>query len=159
MMRRTMFSLALVVLAPAVALAQEATATRPTPQISPAVGVHYGSPMRLSAAGGLIFDMSRHRNDGVVMALEVGQQGNEVSAGYIRMLGGFGSAYSVRAALLRTAGEPWNATPNTTYAGVEASWLIVFGVGARVGFLRRTSRSNGLDPHDNLATVSVGIGI
>jgi hypothetical protein len=158
-MRRTVFSLGVVILAPSIARAQEAVPAMVTPQISPGVGVHYGTPMRLSAAGGLIFDMSKHRNDGVVMALEIGQQGNEVSAGYIRMLGSFGSAYSLRAALLRTAGEPWNATPNTTYAGVEASWLIVFGVGARVGYLRRTSRSNGLGPHDNLATVSIGIGI
>jgi hypothetical protein len=158
-MRRTMLSLAAVVLAPFIVRAQEPVPAPPGPRISPAVGVHYGSPMRLSAAGGLILDISRHRNDGVIMALEVGQQGNEVSAGYIRMLGGFGSAYSLRAALLRTAGEPWNATGNTTYGGVEASWLVVFGVGARIGYLRRTSRSNGLEPHDNLATVSVGIGI
>src|SRR4051812_44315144 len=95
-MRRTVFSLAVVVLSPVAVRAQETEPVSPPPQISPAVGVHYGSPMRLSAAGGLIFDMSRHRNDGVVMALEVGQQGNEVSAGYIRMLGNFGSGFSVR---------------------------------------------------------------
>jgi len=158
-MRRTVFSLSVIVLSPVTARAQDTQPMSPTPQISPAVGVHYGSPLRLSAAGGLIFDMSRHRNDGVVMALEVGQQGNEVSAGYIRMLGNFGSGYSLRAAALRTAGEPWNATKNTTYAGVEASWMIAFGVGARVGYMRRTSKSNGLGPHDNLATFSVGIGI
>jgi hypothetical protein len=158
-MRRIVLSLAVVALVPLSAQAQDTTRREPTPQISPVVGVHYGSPMRISAAGGLMFEMSRHRNDGVVIALEVGQQGNEVSAGYVRMFGSFGSGYSLRAAALRTVGEPWNASPNTTYAGVEASWMIAFGVGARVGYLRRASRSSGLDPHDNLASLSVGIGI
>jgi len=158
-MRRTVLSLAVVVFAPAVTRAQETKATEPTPHISPAVGVHYGSPMRISAAGGLLFDMSQHRNDGVVIALEAGQQGGEVSAGYFRMLGRFGSGYSLRAAGLRTVGEPWNATPHTTYVGAEASWMIAFGVGARVGYLRRASRANRLDSKDNLASLSVGIGI
>ncbi|MEO8337330.1 MAG: hypothetical protein ABI664_20295 [bacterium] len=154
-----MFSLAVVLLAPTAARAQEARTPEPTPHISPAVGVHYGSPLRASFAGGLLVDMSQHRNDGVIVALEVGQQGNEVSAGYFRMLGRFGSGFSLRLATLRTAGEPWNASPNTTYAGVEASWMIAFGVGARVGYLRRASKTSGLDPHENLASLSVGIGI
>jgi hypothetical protein len=158
-MRRTVLSLAVIAFAPAVARAQEVKATEPTPHISPAVGVHYGSPMRISAAGGLLIDMSQHRNDGVVLALEVGQQGSEVSAGYFRMLGRFGSGYSLRFAGLRTVGEPWNASANTTYVGGEASWMIAFGVGARVGYLRRASRSGALDPQDNLASLSVGIGI
>jgi hypothetical protein len=159
-MRRTVLSLAVVVLVPAIARAQDTTRTpEPTPHISPAVGVHYGSPMRASVAGGLLVDMSQHRNDGVIVALEVGQQGNEVSAGYFRMLGRFGSGFSLRAAALRTGGQPWNASSNTTYAGVEASWMIAFGVGARVGYLRRASRSGTPDPHENLASLSVGIGI
>ena len=55
---------------PAVAQAQEATPQEPTPHISPAVGVHYGSPLRASLAGGLLVDMSKHRNDGAIVALE-----------------------------------------------------------------------------------------
>jgi hypothetical protein len=159
-MRRTVLSLAVIVLAPSVARAQDTTGTlEPTPHISPALGVHYGSPLRASLTGGLLVDMSQHRNDGLIVALEVGQQGNEVSAGYFRMLGRFGSGFSLRAAALRTAGEPWNATANTTYAGVEASWMIAFGVGARVGYLRRASKTSALDPKENLASLSVGIGI
>ncbi len=158
-MRRTVLSLAVVVLAPAFVRAQDSTSTpEPTRRISPAVGVHYGSPMRFSLAGGLLVDVSQHRNDGVIVAVEAGQHGREASAGYFRMLGRFGSGYSLRVAALRTGDEPWNASPKTTYAGVEASWMIAFGVGARVGYLRRASKSS-LDPHDNLASLSVGIGI
>lgn len=158
-MRRLALLLTLMVLAPIGAGAQDSSRVEPTPHISPAIGVHYGSPMRFSAAGGLLIDMSEHRNDGVVATVEVGQQGNELSAGYFRMLGRFGSGFSLRLAALRTAGEPWNASPNTTYAGVEASWMIAFGAGARVGYLRRASKTSALDVHDNLASVGILIGI
>ena len=149
----------LLALAPLHAHAQETRAIDPTPRISPALGVHYGSPMRLSAAGGFLVDVSEKRNDGIVAALEIGQQGNEISAGYFRMLGRFGSGYSVRAAALRTLGEPWNANPNTTYVGLEAHWMIAFGVGARVGYLRRASREVRIDPRDNLAAIGILIGL
>jgi hypothetical protein len=158
-MRRIVFLPVLVILTPILARAQDSPKPDPTPHISPALGVHYGSPMRFSAAGGLLIDMSEHRNDGVVVMVEVGQQGNEASMGYFRMLGRFGSGYSVRLAAVRTVGEPWNASPNTTYAGVEAQWMIAFGVGGRVGYLRRASKTSGLEPHDNLATIGVGIGL
>jgi hypothetical protein len=158
------FALSLVVLAlPSLnAAAQEPKATPPTPaeqtpHISPALGIHYGTPLRFSLAVGLLVDVSASRNDGVVLMAEPGREGNEVSAGYFRMLGRFGSGYSLRGAVLRTGGEPWNASPHTTYVGVEAHWMIVFGIGGRVGYLRRASRSVA-DPHDNLASVGISIG-
>lgn len=129
----------------------------PNPHVSPALGVHYGSPLRTSLAGGMLVDVSERRNDGVVVAAEVGQQGNEISLGYFRMFGRFGSGYSLRAAVLRTAGEPWNASPNTTYAGVEGHWMIAFGVGARVGYLHRTSKRVD-DEHDSLVSMGISIG-
>jgi hypothetical protein len=158
-MRRTLLSLAVVTVAPMMALAQDTTAVEPTPHISPAIGVHYGSPMRASIAGALLIDMSQHRNDGVVLAVEVGQHGNEASAGYFRMLGRYGSGYSLRLAALRTTDDPWGASENTTYVGAEASWMIVFGVGGRIGYMRRASHSGSVDPHESLATFSFGIGI
>ncbi|MEP6730078.1 MAG: hypothetical protein ABJE10_05550 [bacterium] len=160
-MRRTLPFFVFVVLAPAAVRAQDTKTPdpEPTPHISPALGVHYGTPLRFSASAGVLVDMSEHRNDGVVATVEIGQQGNEISAGYFRMLGRFGSGYSLRLAAVRTVGEPWNASPNTTYAGVEGSWMIAFGVGARVGFLRRTSKSHDFDPHPSLASLGVQIGI
>jgi hypothetical protein len=157
-MRRSVFPVVLSALLPLCAHAQGAPNLEPNPHVSPAFGVHYGSPMRISLAAGLLVDVSERRNDGVVVTAEAGQQGNEVSLGYFRMLGRFGSGYSLRAAALRTTGEPWNASPNTTYAGAEAHWMIAFGVGARVGYLRRTSKRVD-DSHDNLATVGILIGI
>ena len=155
-MRRFAGSLLLVVFGTLRAAAQDSSAAA-APRVSPAFGVHYGSPLRFSVAVGGLFDVSERRNDGVVVMLEQGQQGSEVSAGYFRLLGHFGSGYSLRAALVRTGDEPWNSSEHTTYVGVEAHWMIVFGVGGRLGFLRRASRSS-VDPHDNLATVGISIG-
>jgi hypothetical protein len=157
-MRRPALSVALFVVLPLCARAQGTPNMEPNPHVSPAIGVHYGSPMRISVAVGALIDMSERRNDGVVVAAEAGQQGNEVSVGYFRMLGRFGSGYSLRAAALRTEGEPWNASSNTTYVGAEGHWMIAFGVGGRVGYLRRTSKRVD-DAHDNLATIGILIGI
>ncbi|MEP6621506.1 MAG: hypothetical protein ABJE47_19420 [bacterium] len=156
-MRRLACLLVLAIAATPPAGAQDSTAVETSPRISPAFGVHYGTPLRFSAALGMLVDMGPRRNDGLVVMVEPGQHGNEVSAGYFRLLGHFGSGYSLRAAVLRTGDEPWNSSPRTTYVGVEAHWMIVFGVGGRLGYLRRASRT-GSDPHDNLATVGVSIG-
>ncbi len=126
--------------------------------VSPAIGVHYGSPMRLSASAGVLVDMYGKRNDGIIVMGEIGQQGWEASAGYFRMLGKFGSGYSLRGAVLRTTDDPWNASEHTTYAGVEGHFMIAFGVGGRLGYMRRVSQA-GLDSHDNLATVGLSIGL
>ena len=140
------------------ASAQAATTPEDRVHISPAIGVHYGSPMRFSAAAGVLVDLNGQRNDGVVVMAELGQRGYEGAIGYFRMLGRFGSGYSVRAAVLRTTDDPWNASEHTTYAGAEAHWMIAFGVGGRVGYLRRVSRQP-LDAHDNLASLGLSIGL
>ena len=157
-MRRLVFLIGLVTVAPLSAGAQVNRTPDSDPHVSPAVGVHYGSPLRLSVAGGVLVDLSAHRNDGVVAMVEPGLQGGELSVGYFRMLGRFGSGYSVRGALVRTRGEPWEASPNTTYAGVEAHVMLVFGIGARVGYLRRVSTR--VDTvHDNVASFGLSIGL
>ncbi len=161
-MRRFTLPLVLVAMLPFRAAAQSepiATPTEPPPpKMSLAFGVHYGSPMRTSAALGVLVDMSVHRNDGVIAMIEPGYAGSEISAGYFRMIGRLGSGYSLRAAAVRTGDEPWNASPHTTYIGVEAHWMLIFGIGGRLGYLRRASRSVN-DPHENLASVGISIGM
>ena len=156
-MRRFDISLLFLAALPLYAAAQSNTPSDRAPHVSPGFGVHFGTPMRSSVALGVLVDRSERLNDGVVVMLEPGQQGNEISAGYFRMLGRLGTGYSLRAAVLRTNGEPWNASPHTTYVGVEAHWMLLFGVGGRMGYLRRASRSVN-EPHDNLASLGVSIG-
>lgn len=159
-MRRFARAILLIAILPLPALAQEPTQTpppQPKANVSLGFGVHYGSPLRGSAALGILADMQGKRNDGVIAMFEPGQQGVELSAGYFRMLGRFGSGYSLRGAFLRTRDDPWNASPNANYAGVEAHWMVVYGVGARVGYLRRIGGAAGA-PHHNLASIGISIG-
>ena len=149
--------MALVAL-PFLAQAQESTpGTDVGPHISPAFGLHYGSPLRVSGALGLLADLNGKKNDGIIAMAELGQQGGLLSLGYFRMSGWFGSGYSLRATVLRTSDEPWNATEHTSYVGVELHGMLIFGVGGRVGFLRRPSHSQA-DPHETIVPVGISIG-
>lgn len=154
-MRRAPWFLLALVLLPAGARAQRGDAS--SPRLVPAFGVHHGTPMRFSVAAGGALDLADHGSEGVLALVEQGQHGNEISAGYYRMLGRFGSGFSLRAAVLRTSGEPWNANPHTTYVGAEAHLMVILGVGGRAGFMRRASSvSNG--SHDSIVTLGISIG-
>lgn len=156
-MRRIVAWLLLVPL-PLLAQGEDApTAERSSARIFPAFGVHYGMPLRASAAVGILLDVDNRRNDGMIAMVEVGRQGEEVSAGYFRILSKFGTGFSVRGAVIRTGDDPWNASPSTTYVGGEVQWMLVFGVGGRAGYLRRASRSEA-DPHENITSLRLSIG-
>jgi hypothetical protein len=127
------------------------------PYVTPAFGLHYGSPLRASAAVGVFVDHSKADEDGMVFLLEPGLAGVEASAGYYRTIGRFGTGYSAHAAVLRTGGDPWNASPRTTYVGAELQLAFVLGVGARVGYFFRASRSVPT-PHDRITAVTFTLG-
>ena len=129
----------------------------PPGRVSPAFGLHYGSPLRASAAIGVLVDRDATHNDGLIAVFEPGLQGNELSLGYFKMFGSFGSGFSVRGAVIRTRAEPWNATARTTYLGGELHSMLVFGVGGRVGFFRRAASAIN-DDHDTLVSVGLSIG-
>jgi hypothetical protein len=147
----------LVPLLPLCAAAQAGSDSVQTMHISPAIGIHYGVPMRLSLAAGGLFDMRGRRNDGFIIMAEPGQGGAEISLGYFRRHR-FGQGYSLRAAGIRTGDEPWNTSAHSTYLGVEAHWMLLAGVGGRAGWFRRVSGSYGDGLRDNLGTIGVSIG-
>lgn len=146
----------LACLLPFALAAQTESTPDAVPYASPAVGVHYGTPLRLSVAVGALIG-SRRRNDGMIATIEPGRQGTELSVGYFRMRGQLGSGYSLRGALMRTGDEPWNASPHTTYVGAEVHWMLLLGVGGRVGYFRRASRSVS-NPRDHVVSAGVSIG-
>ena len=126
--------------------------------ISPAVGVHYGTPLRLSVAAGGLFDFRGSHNDGIIAMGEMGQGGAEVSVGYFRMIR-FGQGFDFRLAGIRTGPDPRNAAPETTYLGAEAHLMFLLGVGGRIGFFRRASPYSGANSHDNVGSFGVSIGL
>lgn len=160
-MRRYAFFALLAVLLPLSAAAQksdDSTGTRElSPRVTPAFGLHYGSPMRISGAVGVIVDLDPHTLDGILLVAEPGQKGIEFSAGYLKMIGRFGSGLSLRASLLHTYDNPWDANPQTNYVGGEVHWMVVLGVGGRAGLFRRVSGVPG--SHDTLGTIGFSIGI
>ena len=156
-MRRLALLALLVVLMPLRADAQGSADTSQFVRISPAIGVHYGVPLRLSLAAGGLFDFRGSRNDGVIAMAEPGQGGIELSLGYFRTHR-FGQGYSLRLAGIRTGDDPWNTSQHTTYLGLEAHWMLLVGVGGRAGWFRRASAVDPNDPHDNLGTLGVSIG-
>jgi hypothetical protein len=136
--------------------AQQSSESR-GPRLAPAFGVHYGTPMRFSVSAGGSLDLNDRGSEGLIAIVEQGQHGGEISAGYYHMVGRFGSGFSLRAAVLRTSGEPWTADPHTTYVGAEAHLMVILGVGGRVGYLRRaSSTSNGT--RDGIITLGASIG-
>ena len=158
-MRRLAIPALLIVLMPLRGVAQgtDDDTTRYA-HVSPAVGVHYGVPIRLSVAAGGLFDFLGRQNDGVIAMAEIGQGGAEASIGYFRMMR-FGQGFDVRLAGIRTATNPWKASPETTYLGAEAHLMFLLGVGGRVGYFRRASPYTGSKPYDNIASMGVSVGL
>ena len=156
-MYRLVLPALLVVLLPLCAAAQSSADTTQFVRISPAIGVHYGVPLKASLAAGGLFDFRGSRNDGVIVLAEPGQGGFEVSAGYFSTRR-FGQGYSVRLAGIRTGEKPWGTSTQTTYLGAEAHWMLLIGVGGRAGWFRRVSANDASDPHDNLGTIGVSVG-
>ena len=156
-MRRLALLTILAALLPLRAGAQAAADTTQFVRVSPAIGLHYGMPMRLSLAAGGLFDLRGSRNDGVIAMAEPGQGGIEFSLGYFRTRR-FGQGYSLRLAGIRTFDHPWNTSEHTTFLGGEAHWMLLVGVGGRAGFFRRVSSNGASDPHDYLGTVGVSVG-
>lgn len=136
--------------------AQEAQ-REPVTGLFPAIGIHYGSPLRASAALGMLVDRVDKGNDGFLAMLEIGQQGFGANAGYFHLFGSFGSGYSLRAAILRTGDEPWTAAEHTTYVGAQLHGMLIFGVGGRVGFMRRVSHADNTQ-HDTIVPVGLSVG-
>lgn len=157
-MRRLAFAALLVVMLPLRAAAQTPDDTTHFVNISPAIGVHYGAPLRFSIAAGGLFDFSDNRNDGIIAMGEMGQSGGQFSIGYFRMLR-FGQGFDLRVAVLRTADDAWKAAESTTYVGAEAHLMFLVGVGGRVGWFRRVTAVNDGKPYDNVGMFGVSIGL
>ena len=159
LMRRLVILALMVVMLPQRAAAQaEEDTTTGYVHISPAVGFHWGTPLKLSVAAGGLFDFRGPHNDGVIAMAEMGQGGGAASIGYFRMIR-FGQGFDVRLSGLRTGPDPRNAAPETTYLGTEAHLMFLLGVGGRIGWFHRVSPFSGEKTYDNVGSFGVSIGL
>lgn len=157
-MHRLAFVALLVVMLPLRAAAQTPDDTTGYVHISPALGFHYGIPLKLSVAAGGLFDFRGRHDDGIIAMAEMGQGGAEASVGYFRMMR-FGQGFDIRFAGIRTGPDPRSAAPETTYLGAEAHVMFLLGVGGRIGWFRRASPYTAPKTYDNVGSFRVSIGL
>jgi hypothetical protein len=105
------------------------------------VGFHYGFPLKWSGVLAVQLPAS-FRNNKAFIAAEPGIGGWRASGGFARMTSDLGSGYVARASFLRTNGNPWRTSPNSSFAGAEFQFMPLFVIGARIGgFVRLGQRS------------------
>jgi hypothetical protein len=109
--------------------------------VIPALGIHAGTPQKVSAAVGIGLGVEWQKNGhdhsrNVALFAEPGLSGGRASLAYVDN-GKFGSGFGVAATVLRTWKEPLTVKENMTYAGGDILlWPIVF-MGPRIGVFRR----------------------
>jgi hypothetical protein len=115
--------------------------TVPRMHIIPALGIHAGTPQKVSAAigVGLGVEWTKDGHDhsrNVALFVEPGLSAGRASLAYVDN-GKFGSGFGIAGTVLRTWKEPWTVKPNMTYVGGDILlWPIVF-MGPRIGVFRR----------------------
>jgi len=157
-------SAAMVLALPVRAAAQRgADDSIPRGHVWPALGVHVGTPQKLSAALGVVVG-EEWRSDGhehsrnLALYAEPGLGGGRTTLAYLdHGYGSFGSGFAVGATVLRTWRDPWGLQDNVTYAGGDVIvWPILF-VGPRIGVFRGIS---GVDRAKRwVVTFDLGLGL
>jgi hypothetical protein len=107
------------------------------------LGFHYGFPLKWSGVIAAPLPAHFGRDAKGFIAAEPGIGGWRASVGYSRMTSDLGSGYVARASFLRTNGNPWRTTPNSSFAGAEFQFMPLFITGARVGGFVRLGQSSG----------------
>ncbi len=111
--------------------------------VSPAVGLHVGTPEKASLTLGVLLGEEwqqggRDHSRNVALLAEPGFGAGRASVAlFDHGYGNFGSGFGVAGTILRTWKNPWTVPPNMTYAGGELIlWPILF-VGPRIGVFHR----------------------
>jgi hypothetical protein len=105
-------------------------------------GFHYGFPLKWSGVFAAQLHLPGLGRKMPFIAAEPGIGGWRAGLGYYRMTSDIGSGYVARASFLRTNGNAWRTSPNTSFAGAEFQFMPIFITGVRVGgFVRLGQRS------------------
>jgi len=136
--------------------------TVPRGHIVPALGVHFGTPQKASAALGVVVGEDwqkdgRDHSRNVALFVEPGLSAGRASVAYLdHGFGAFGSGFAIGPSVLRTWKDPLTVKPNVTFLGIDATlWPVLF-TGPRVGVFRRVA---GNDSHKWFFSFDIGIGL
>ena len=107
------------------------------------IGFHYGFPLKWSGVFAAQLHPAGFGNNKPFIAAEPGIGGWRASLGAYKLTSGLGSGYVARASFLRTNGNAWRTSQNTSFAGAEFQFMPIFITGVRVGGFVRLDRRSG----------------
>ena len=162
MIKHALFGAALLVLVPGLVRAQRGADTLPRSHVFPALGLHVGTPQKVSAALGVVVGQEWHKNGhdhsrNIALFAEPGIGAGRLSVAFMdHGYGTFGSGYGLAASFIRTWKDPWTVQPNVSYVGGDLIlWPILF-VGPRIGLFHVVGKSNVSDKW--FVSIDFGIG-
>ena len=123
-------------------------------------GLTYGAPFKwaLSYGGGMVYEGDRLDVCALAVA-KVGLGGAGASVGLAKALGSFGAGTAVTGGIIRTFGEPLNATARRTYVGGAVHLWPLLALGGEVGYYVRLGDEPGASVHGKrIITWSTGFG-
>ncbi|MEY4857178.1 MAG: hypothetical protein RLZZ97_2008 [Gemmatimonadota bacterium] len=123
-------------------------------------GVTYGAPFKwaLSYGGGMVYEGDRVDLCALAVA-KVGLGGAGASIGLATSSGSLGTGSAITGGLLRTFGDPLNATARRTYVGAAVHLWPLLVLGGEIGYYVRLGSDAGASSHGKkVVTWSAGFG-
>jgi len=123
-------------------------------------GLTYGAPFKwaLSYGGGMVYEGDRI--DLCVLAVaKVGLGGAGASLGLAKSLGSMGTGSAITGGIIRTFGDPLNASARRTYVGGSLHLWPLLALGGEIGYYVRMGDKDGERSRGkNVVTWSAGFG-
>lgn len=123
-------------------------------------GVTYGAPFKwaLSYGGGMVYEGDRIDLCALAVA-KVGLGGAGASIGLAKSYGSMGTGSAITGGIIRTFGDPLNATARRTYVGGAVHFWPLLALGGEIGYYVRLGDDAGTSSHGKkVITWSAGFG-
>ncbi|WP_309673077.1 hypothetical protein [Gemmatimonas sp.] len=123
-------------------------------------GVTYGAPFKwaLSYGGGMVYEGDRIDLCALAVA-KVGLGGAGASIGLAKSYGSMGTGSAITGGIIRTFGDPLNATARRTYVGGAVHFWPLLALGGEIGYYVRLGDEAGASAHGKkVITWSAGFG-
>ncbi len=123
-------------------------------------GITYGAPFKwaLSYGGGMVYEGDRIDLCALAVA-KVGLGGAGASVGVAKSYGSMGTGSAITGGIIRTFGDPLNASARRTYVGGSVHLWPLLALGGEIGYYVRLGDDAGAASHGKkVITWSAGFG-
>lgn len=123
-------------------------------------GITYGAPFKwaLSYGGGMVYEGDRIDLCALAVA-KVGLGGAGASVGLAKSYGSMGTGSAITGGIIRTFGDPLNASARRTYVGGSVHFWPLLALGGEIGYYVRLGDDAGAASHGKkVITWSAGFG-